>query len=246
MYLQDPAFGGMSGVLLLGTVLENNDAQNKGTLKIRLYHEGVSKNILAGVRVLSSYAGEGYGSYLLPEIGEQVLVGFIGGCFDCPVVLGSLYTPSDAMLSHSYHKTNAVKRLKTKAGTVLEFNDDVNGETILLQTPEHLCISLKEQNQTIVLSAGKNRLILDGKNGKITVEAQQEILLKAGKAEFSLQAGGRASLKGSKVELSGSSIQAQSGGAVTLKGQRASVQGTMVEVKSSGVLTVKGSITKIN
>lgn len=43
------------------------------------------------VRVLESTAGANWGSVFTPRVGQEVLVAFLGGCIDRPVVIGSVY-----------------------------------------------------------------------------------------------------------------------------------------------------------
>lgn len=232
---------------LLGTVLENNDAEKKGLLKIRLGSEGESKNICEGVKAIAPFAGKEYGVYMLPEIGEQVVVGFLDGCFDRPFVLGSVYSSTDTMLSESFDTTNFVKKFKTKGGTIVEFSDKKGEETITIKTPKELAIIMKEKEQTITISTASSKIEIDGKNGKITLDAQKELLLKSGSAEFSLKSGGDVLLKGTGIEVSGGSkISVKSSGTLELKGNKTELSGAMVEAKSSGIMTIKGSITKIN
>ncbi|WP_438040157.1 type VI secretion system tip protein TssI/VgrG [Sorangium sp. So ce128] len=45
----------------------------------------------AWLRVAQSWAGASFGSQFVPRVGMEVLVGFLGGDTDCPVVLGCLY-----------------------------------------------------------------------------------------------------------------------------------------------------------
>lgn len=236
---------GMGG-LMLGTVTSNSDSQKKGSLKVRLCGGEDVNNILEDVKVLAFCAGEDYGAYLLPEIGEQVVVGFLNGCFDRPVVLGSLYTPSDSMLINSFHNSNAIKRLRTKGGTVVEFNDASNEETIKISTLEHLAIVMQESSQAIKISADDTIITLDGKGGKLSMEASKQLSLKCGKAEITMKEAGDIKVSGVNIEISGMKLKAESDGALTLKGKAAELSGASVEVKASGMMTIKGSLTKIN
>ena len=232
--------------LTLGTVLENNNAEKKGTLKIRLGCEGATQNILEEVKLLSPYAGNQYGFFLLPEIGDQILVGFLDGSYDRPIALGSLYTLADQMLADGYHKSNAIKRFCTKGGTLVEFNDDPEGETILVKTKGKLALSMKEKDQRLTITSGQNTIQLDEKNGSVSIEAAKELGIKCGGASIKLTSGGELKLEGSTVAVKGSSVKVESSGALTAKGQKTELSGSLVEVKSSGIMTVKGSITKIN
>ena len=74
-----------------GTVVENNNDQFKGMVKVEFTVWESGKNMCEWVRLLSPYTGKDYGTYLVPEIGEMVLVGFIGGSLKRPFLLGSLY-----------------------------------------------------------------------------------------------------------------------------------------------------------
>ena len=48
------------------------------------------------VRVAESLAGPDWGSVFVPRIGSEVLVDFMEGDLDCPVIVGSLYNGADA------------------------------------------------------------------------------------------------------------------------------------------------------
>lgn len=43
------------------------------------------------LRVAQRFAGPGVGSQFLPRVGQEVLVGFLEGDVDCPIILGALY-----------------------------------------------------------------------------------------------------------------------------------------------------------
>lgn len=234
------------GGFMLGTVLENNDKQKKGMLKIRLAGQGEECNILENVKQLSCLAGENYGAYILPEVGDQVIVGFLDGCFDRPFVLGSLYTISDSMLTDSFHDKNAVKRLRTKGGTVVALSDDKDADTVKIHTPEHLSIVLCEKKQTIELKAEDTKITLDGKGGIVSIEAKKKLQLKVGSADITMQSDGSISVSGNDVKLDGKSVTVKSVGAMTVKGQKTELSGAVTEVKASGILTVSGQMTKIN
>ena len=46
-------------------------------------------------RRASSYAGNGYGSFFVPEVGDEVLVAFVQGDMRYPIILGGLYNGED-------------------------------------------------------------------------------------------------------------------------------------------------------
>lgn len=63
-----------------------------GRIRVRFhFQEGAEGADSAWLRVAQRYAGPGVGSQFLPRIGQEVLVGFLEGDIDRPVVLGALY-----------------------------------------------------------------------------------------------------------------------------------------------------------
>lgn len=232
---------------MLATVLSNGDDKKKGKLKLRLLCEGQAKEVLEDVKVITPFAGERYGVYCLPEVGEQVLVGFLDGCFDRPFVFGSVYTASDKMVADSFHKSNALKRLVTKGGTVVEISDEKKEEAVRVETPEKkLRVELSQKEQTVTVSAGKNTIVVNGKDGCVKLEAQKEIQFKVGKSSIKMDSGGNVKLEGVKITAKGQSVSVSADGQLALKGQSTQVKGSMVDIKSDGMMQIKGSITKIN
>lgn len=244
--MENSRSGDVNG-FMLATVLSNDDPEKKGKLKLRLLCEGQAKNILEDVKVVTPFGGETYGVYCLPEVGDQVLVGFLGGCYDRPFVFGSVYTSADKMVTESFQKENACKRIVTKAGSVVEISDAKGEEAIRIQSPEKkLTMEFSQKTETVTVAANQNKLTLDGKSGTIKLEADKKILLKTGSAELTMDSSGNVKLKGTQVECSGSQIKISSSGLLNMKGQSTEMSGAMVNLKADGVMTIKGSMTKIN
>ena len=65
-----------------------------GRIRVKFHFQsgqGDAARDSAWLRVAQRYAGPGVGSQFLPRIGQEVLVGFLDGDIDRPVVLGALY-----------------------------------------------------------------------------------------------------------------------------------------------------------
>lgn len=250
--------GGRLGGLELGVVLSNSDDENKGTLKVQLLRAGQSDNILSGVKLLAANAGEHYGAYLLPEVGEQVVVGFLGGCFDRPVVLGSLYAAGDGYLSDSYHGSNQIKRLRTRGGSEVEFVDaDEDRERITVKTPRSLSIRLEEDGKKITLEAGDAskqdgsgpfaRIELDGAKGSITLAASSSICLQVKDGARLTLGAETVEAEGKKISLKAeTSIKQKSGGSLKLESRQAALKADTVKQEASGLFQLKGSAVKVN
>lgn len=65
-------------------------ADSLGRIRVR-FHFQDAQGDTTWIRVAQRYAGPGVGSQFLPRIGQEVLVGFLDGDIDRPIVLGALY-----------------------------------------------------------------------------------------------------------------------------------------------------------
>lgn len=67
-------------------------ADAQGRIKVKLhFQDGSGRQDSAWLRVMQRYAGADVGSQFLPRVGQEVLVGFLEGEIDRPIVLGALY-----------------------------------------------------------------------------------------------------------------------------------------------------------
>ncbi|MEL6625193.1 MAG: phage baseplate assembly protein V, partial [Bacteroidota bacterium] len=165
--------------------------------------------------------GAGRGTFFLPEIEDEVIIGFINGDPRDPVVLGMLHSsnkPAPLEASNDNHEKGIVTRSDMK----LLFNDET--KTLQMETPAGKKVLLDEDQGVIQLEdENGNKIVMDSSG--IVIESASDLVLKAG---ANLQAEGSANL-----ELkAGASFKAEgSAGA---------------EVTTSAVAVLKGSLVQIN
>ena len=133
----------------------------------------------------------------------------------------------------------------------MEFNDEEKKEKITVTTPKKLKISIEDENERITVSddKGDNSLIIDSKNGTVTINAEKKIELCAAKNKMIVLDGNAKS-----IALKGGKIDANADQAVTMKGSNTQISGSMITLKgdstvkleASGILQAKGSMVKIN
>ncbi|MEG1774032.1 MAG: phage baseplate assembly protein V, partial [Oscillospiraceae bacterium] len=190
---RDNVFSGIGG-FIQGTVSDNGNKDFCGMVKVEFTAWKSAKNICEWIPLLRGYAGGAYGCYAVPEVGDLVLVGFIGAGMKRPFVLGSLFPADAKMQSESFIDKNTNKRLKTKGGIELLLSDEQDKQAASVTTPKGLTITLGDEKETVTISdqKGENILKVDSKNGTITLTAKQKIVLKAGKCELSMDGQGGA------------------------------------------------------
>lgn len=234
-----------------GIVVENNNAEFKGMVKVEFTAWESGKNMCEWVRLLSPYTGKDYGMYCVPEIGEMVLVGFIGGSLKRPFLLASLYPKDAAVVSENFDDKNLKKHLKTKGGMDLLIFEEEGKQSITITTPKGSMITINDEQECCSVSdkEAKNVLKLDYKNGSIEVTSEKTMSLKAGTASIEMDGNaGNITIKAKKIEATADNeIGLKASAAFKMEGAQVEMKGSgQVKVESSGPLTLKGAITQIN
>ncbi len=215
-----PAAGLLPGIggLFCGTVLKiDSDPDNGFRIQVEIAHFNDSN---AGIwaRMAHFHATDGAGAFFLPEVGDEVLVGFLNADPRFPVILGSLYSknrkPNSALTPDS---TNSHKALYTKAGSFLDFNDE--DKIITLSTP------------------GGNKLVLDDKNGQIQLVDQNGNSIQMDSSAIALKSAAALNAQAATTM----SLKGDSGITAESSGGDVSITGTNVSVTANAQLTAKGS-----
>jgi uncharacterized protein involved in type VI secretion and phage assembly len=128
-----------------------NDGDDEGRVKVKYYWLDGGASISPWIRVGQLYAGAGYGSVFVPEVGDEVLVAFFQGDMRQPYVLGGLYNGKKKPPT-AHNDGRDQKIIRTKAGHEILFDD-------------------KEKEITISTAAGAKVVLKD--SGEITLEAQK-------------------------------------------------------------------------
>lgn len=192
------------------------------------------KNVWA--RLATLYSGEKAGMLFVPEIGEEVVVGFFNNDPCCPVVLGCLFGSKMAP-PVALTEANGIKTIITKEQLKLEFNDEK--KIITLSTPGGAIVEMDDDQKKVTISdQNKNNIVMDS-NG-ITIQSDKDIKLTA-KGNLLMEANSKASVKAkSDLSLEGSNINGKAQVGVTLKGN------ATAELSASGQTTIKGGMVMIN
>lgn len=240
--------GDMRGIVI-GVVKENWDKEHPGMVKVE-YIQGEKGMALSGwARCLTPYAGKGFGMYALPEVGSTVAVGFLGENGSRPIVLGGIWQGQTQLPENTANEKNTVKQVITKQKNLIKISDEEGKEGIELSTPAGQKITLDDEKSTITITDkdSKNKIVVDSKNGNISLDADKKI-------ELSVAGSGLITLEKDKVTVKAGNITVEGKQGLTLKGQTLGASGNSVEVKgsgklslqSSGITEVKGSMVKIN
>jgi Uncharacterized protein conserved in bacteria len=148
-----------------GIVTDNHDPKGLGRVRVKFHWmNGTEKT--PWIRVTSPHGGGGKGMFFIPEIGEEVIVGFEGDSPTKPYVVGTVY---HGKASNSFGTGgNDVKALQTRSGNKVLMND--KDGSVLVED--------KDGNSVLMDGAGN---ITVKANIKVTIDAKEEIHLKTKK-----------------------------------------------------------------
>ncbi len=211
-----PAVSGLQ----IGVVVSNEDPAGEHRVRVRMpLVSGDADG--AWARVASLDAGEERGFFFRPEIGDEVVLGFLNDDPRHAVILGMLHSSAKAPPLQG-SDDNHEKMLQTRSGMKVHFDDDK--KVLTLETPA---------GNTLVLSEADKLLRLADQNGNKIELTTDGVIIESSKA-IELKAGTEVNLE------SGTAFSAKGGTQLKLEGMSGA------ELSSTATTKVKGSLLQLN
>ena len=146
-----PIIAGPQTAIVVGPAGEEIYTDAHGRIKVQFHWDRAGKKddkSSCWIRVSQAWAGAGWGSLYLPRIGQEVVVEFLEGDPDRPVVIGSVYNGvNPAPLDLPAEKTKSTLRSASTPGSnganELRFEDAAGEEEIFLHAQKDLNIVIK-------------------------------------------------------------------------------------------------------
>ncbi len=166
-------------------------------------------------------AGDNRGFYFRPEIGDEVVVGFLSEDPGYGIVLGCLHSsakPAPVRASNNNHEKGIITRSQMK----WIWNDEK--KTLTIETPAGNTVLISDDEKEIRLKDEHGNSISMNSDG-ITIESSKNIMIKA-VSDMTIEAGTNMEINaGASLKASGSA---------------------QAEMSSSGITAIKGSMVMIN
>jgi Rhs element Vgr protein len=207
------------------TALEN-DPEGEDRIKVRLPLISTSEEGI-WARISTLDAGKERGTFFRPEIGDEVITGFINDDPRFAVVLGMMHSshnPAPETAKDSNHFKGYVSREKMK------FTFDDEKKIITLETPAGNKIMLSEEDKGIKLvDQNGNKITMDDKG--IVIESIKELTLKAA----------------TDLKIEGLNMTAKASASFKAEGSgSAEISGASTTVKGSATVVIQGGMVQIN
>ena len=254
-----PVMDGPQIAIVTGPEGEEIHCDQYGRVKVRFPWDRYSENdehSSAWLRVSQGWAGGQYGFIALPRIGHEVIVSFLDGDPDQPIITGRTWhaatTPPYALPEHKTRTTLKTQTHKGEGNNELRFEDEADQEQIYVHAQKDLDL-LTENNRTEVIKNDSHRTVAKDEfshikgNDHSTVDGEKresiggDLSLIANGSQHSKQGKNQLIEAGSEIHhKAGIKIVIEAGAEVTLK-----AGGSFVKVDPSGV-TVSGPMVKLN
>jgi uncharacterized protein involved in type VI secretion and phage assembly len=178
-------------------------------------------------RVVTAGAGPNRGFDCLPEVNDEVLVGFEHGDIHRPYIIGNVWNGKDAppeKVDDSVVKGVRLRTFKTRTGHTLQFVEEDKGGSktgVRLETTKGHKIYLNDSDQCIEIKTNGGHIIKMDDRGK----------------SISIQTTG-----GHSITMSDTSKSV----AIKSTGNMSLDAAGNIDIKANGIITVKGSLIKLN
>lgn len=263
-----PIMYGSQTAMVVGVAGEEISTDKYGRVKVKFHWDRDKAHDLDSscwVRVAREIAGNKWGSMHIPRIGQEVIVDFIEGDPDQPIITGSVYNP-ETMPHYDLPKYKTLTYFKTRTSpddgkgfNELRFEDKAGKEQVFMRSQLRMDVRVRgsyyktvggNRQEVIGVRAdnqpGGNLAITVGGNYDLHVKADHYIGIDGklnetvkGAVVEDYQSNLYTQVK-SKAELNAQSITLEALTKITLK-----VGGSFITVDLSGV-TISGPMVKIN
>jgi uncharacterized protein involved in type VI secretion and phage assembly len=179
--------GGRFYGLYPAKVVDIKDPDSKGRVKVALpwSPDASGDRYEAWARLATLMAGSGRGTWFVPDVEDEVLVGFEAGDPRRPYVVGALWNGKDAPPeSMDGAGKNAKKVIHSRNGVVITLDDTDGQETLTLETPGQQKVTLKDGPGSIELQDSNGNSVKLDSSG-VTVTASAKVTINASTAEIS-------------------------------------------------------------
>jgi type VI secretion system secreted protein VgrG len=196
-----PLVEGSQTAIVVGPAGEEIYTDGTGRVKVQFHWDREGKkdeNSSCWIRVSQTAAGQGWGSVNIPRIGHEVVVDFLEGDPDRPIVNGCVYNGMNTIPFGSGIMSGAKSNTSPGGGGYNEFSlNDTAGKEMIIVHGQYDMESTIEHDQTLTVhnnrtstidvddseTVGSNQTINVGANQDVTVGANQSVKVGSNKTE---------------------------------------------------------------
>ncbi len=238
---QNPSIKGSQTAVVYGAPGETIYTDNLGRIKVNFHWERENKSS-CWLRVSQAWAGNQWGSVTLPRVGQEVIVDFVDGDPDHPIVTGcvyhSLHKPPYKLPDHKTRTTFKTQSVPSGGFNEFRIEDKKDQEQIFIQAQKDFDLKILQDHKTHV-GASSHQIIEQSKFEQIKGELNQSV---DGDIKVQTKSGHHTTIGGDRQEKVSGDIKHQAGGEVHIKA------GSKVIIDAGVELTIKagGAFIKLS
>ena len=261
-----PRIPGSQTAIVVGKSGEETWTDKYGRIKVQFPWDQLGKNdenSSCWIRVSQSWAGKNWGAFFLPRVGQEVIVSFLEGDPDRPIVTGCVYNGTNPLpyalpdnQTRSTIKSNTSKGGKTF--NELRFEDKADNEELYVQAGKDMKIlvnnsrtatidkaddtlTLNEGNSATTITKGNRTVTISKGNDSLTVtEGNLTVAVSKGNETYSVKGTRGLTVEGAETHTNKDAFTHKVSGDFTLKvdGNISIEAGGSVTLKSGSGLTI--------
>jgi len=197
--------GGRIDGLAVGVVTDNKDPEGLARVKVHLAWQDEG-DVSHWARIAMLMAGKQRGTFFLPEIGDEVLLGAENGDPSHLYVLGMLWNGKDGPPDTNADGKNNKRFIKTRAGHQLSFVDDEAAPLAELSLKDGKKLTIDKNG--IQATDGKgNTIVIETNSSTITIESAAALKLQSktisiqADTSMELKCSGTLTIQGAMVQI---------------------------------------------
>ena len=245
---------GTQTAIVVGPSGEEIHTDSLGRIKVQFHWDQLGQNddkSSCWIRVAQGWAGAAWGAFFLPRVGQEVVVSFLDGDPDRPLVTGSVYNgafaPPDTLPAS---KTRSAIRSSSSPGgegaNEIGMEDKKGSEELYLHAQKDMTVKVENDRNTTLLK-GNDTLVVDNGRRSVTVTGDET---HTNKANFEHKVSGNFTLKVDgdlTLDVSGS-VTIQSGASLSIQASQAVMTkaGTSLSAEAGTALTNKAGTSLDN
>jgi uncharacterized protein involved in type VI secretion and phage assembly len=136
------------------------------------------EEVRAWATLLTPYADDDQGFEVLPEVDTQVVVAFEAGDLRRPYIVGSCWNGKES-LPESAAAANNKRLIKTRSGSLLEFDDTEGAAQVTLSMKSGHKLVMSDSSQEIKLTHSNGCVITFTASGQINMQANSTVEITA-------------------------------------------------------------------
>jgi phage baseplate assembly protein V len=198
--------------------------------RVQVQIPALGERLLPWARLLAPRAGDAQGIFFRPEVGDEVVVDFLNGDREQPVVLGGLWSaagPPPTTLAEQ-------ATIRTRSGHTVVFDDAPGGECIEITSRGGRSILLSDE-----AGAGRIEISNGDATARLIIGDDGTITLSADGGDLVLRAGGEVVIAGSDVVIDGGNVRLSAAAQVDISGAAG------ISVDSAASVEIKGALVPL-